>query len=554
MSVDEAAPDFFALWEQASTPPPRREQPAGPPPTQDNATAYAKAALERECRNVAQAAPGTINATLNIAAYNLGQLVGAGHLDYHQTAEALHQAAVAAYRGNIAGEGVPATIASGLKAGQANPRAVPPGYAGTEPPPVTVLPDDDELDAFWSARPELTHLHQFARARMCSPWAVLGCALVRVVTATPPYLALPAIVGSHASLNLFVALVGPSGTGKGAAEAAAADAIDVGHLEHAHVGSGEGIGHLYAHRERGQVVRDREAVLFTIPEVDNLTALGSRQGSTLLPQLRMAWSGERLGFAYVDKTKTLPIDRHTYRLGLVLGVQPGRAAPLLEDADGGTPQRFLWMPTTDPDAPEAPPEEPAPLPWSLPAEPRIGNVLGLSVIGVPAGARREVVANRRARLRGDGDGLDGHALLARLKVAAAFALLDRRTDINDEDWALSATLMQVSDACRGAVRGHLASRAKTANAARGEAEADRAVVVAERVEAAQVKRVCRVILRALRRDDKEWVTARDIRLKVAGRDRGALDDALGQLLDVGQVETREEGGKTLYRVADRDLS
>lgn len=48
-----------------------------------------------------------------------------------------------------------------------------------------------------------------------------------------------------------------------------------------------GIAHLYAHRERGEVVRD--AVLFTVPEVDDLTALGTRRGATLLPQLRSAW-------------------------------------------------------------------------------------------------------------------------------------------------------------------------------------------------------------------------------------------------------------------------
>jgi hypothetical protein len=31
---------------------------------------------------------------------------------------------------------------------------------------------------------------------------------------------------------------------------------------------------------------------------------------------------------------------------------------LIEDADGGTPQRFVWLPTDDPDAPDEPDEAP----------------------------------------------------------------------------------------------------------------------------------------------------------------------------------------------------
>src|SRR5262249_5090294 len=53
------------------------------------AGAYAKAALERECKNVAAALPGTRNSTLNTAAYNLGQLVGGGALDEQEVRDRL---------------------------------------------------------------------------------------------------------------------------------------------------------------------------------------------------------------------------------------------------------------------------------------------------------------------------------------------------------------------------------------------------------------------------------------------------------------------------------
>ena len=57
------------------------------------ASAYAKAALERECKNVAAAQPGTRNSTLNTAAFNLGQLVGGGALDEQEVRDRLFEAA-----------------------------------------------------------------------------------------------------------------------------------------------------------------------------------------------------------------------------------------------------------------------------------------------------------------------------------------------------------------------------------------------------------------------------------------------------------------------------
>ena len=404
-------------------------------------------------------------------------------------------------------------------------------------------------DEFWDSRPTLRHVHDFARARMASPWAVLGVVLARVVAATPPSIVLPPLVGSEASLNLFVALVGPSGSGKGAAERAAADAVDVGDLETATVGSGEGIGHLYAHRDKGEIVRDREAVLFTIPEVDNLTALGNRQGATLMPQLRSAWSGEKLGFSYADKSKALPIESHTYRMGLVLGVQPGRAEPLLEDADGGTPQRFVWMPTTDPSAPEVTPSASVPIPWTFGRRRFVLNSRGLHVLQVPEVAERTVRDNRLAALRGETVKLDGHVQLARLKIAAALMLLDQRGEMTEDDWHLAGTIMAVSEETREGVVQYLGQRNRASNEARAQAEGVRAVVVETTVETAKVQRVAQVVKRALaKKPEGEWATRRDITATAASRDRAYLDGALDALVTAGEVETDETGDKPLYRL------
>jgi hypothetical protein len=101
-----------------------------PPPTQRTtlppATArasrgggYGRAALTREQASVATAPRGRRNATLNRAAFNLGQLVTAGLLDADQVRAVLLAAATEA--GNPEAK-ARATIESGLRGGAAKPR------------------------------------------------------------------------------------------------------------------------------------------------------------------------------------------------------------------------------------------------------------------------------------------------------------------------------------------------------------------------------------------------------------------------------------------------
>jgi hypothetical protein len=417
-------------------------------------------------------------------------------------------------------------------------------------------PDEPDDPRFWSARPSLARIHQFARARRAAPWAVLGVVLARVAARTPPFVVLPALVGGHGSLNLYVAIVGPSGAGKGAAERTAGDAVDVGPITTASVGSGEGIAHLYARRVRATaadgkpgVEQHTTAVLLSVPEIDTLAALGGRQGATLLPELRRAWSGEALGFSYADPEKRLPIAGHTYRLALVVGVQPARAGALLDDADGGTPQRLLWLPATDPHAPDLAPDEPAGLLWQLPTWPMADFHSGKVVLPVCAAARTAVDAARLARLRGQPSDLDGHALLAQLKTAAALALLDGHAEVTEGDWQLGAVVADVSQRTRDRIVAGLQHVDRERNRRRGEAEADRAVVVAEKVEDAAERRVARLLQRKLATAGR-WVTHADLRRMVAGRDRSYFDSAVDRIVASGAVEIESLGTDSLDRQVD----
>jgi Bifunctional DNA primase/polymerase, N-terminal len=101
-------------------PPPATRTTLPPAPTAvGGGGGYAAAALARERAAVAAARPGCRNATLNRAAFNLGQLAAAGLLDPDQVRAVLLAAAIEA--GNPEAK-ARATIASGLRGGAAKPR------------------------------------------------------------------------------------------------------------------------------------------------------------------------------------------------------------------------------------------------------------------------------------------------------------------------------------------------------------------------------------------------------------------------------------------------
>lgn len=432
---------------------------------------------------------------------------------------------------------------------------------------------DDE--AFWASRAVLTDLRQFARARRVAPWAVLGYVLARAVCAIPPHVVLPALVGSEASLNLFVALVGPSGAGKGGASGAAKSWLRTDpETVIATLGSGEGMAKVYAYKQKPTSANPawtqvglESAVLFDAPEVDNLAALSARNSSTLLPQLRSAYSGEELGFSYADPAKSVRLCAYRYRLCLTVGVQPGRGSGLLDDADGGTPQRFVWLPTTDPDIPDEAPEAPAA--YELPIWPTnagaskiaLGATGALGLLDVPAKpgdlrtltipnvARTAIDEHRCKMLRGDTgtDPLDGHRLLCRLKVAAALMWLDRRTDeVSEQDWELAGMVMAVSDATRRSVVAALADKAQASNRARGRADTVRAVAAEEAradMDAERIERVAKNVVSILE-DFGGEESRSNVRKKLMSRDRSIFDEHVEQeLIESGVIEVIESAGR-----------
>ena len=396
---------------------------------------------------------------------------------------------------------------------------------------------------WWGERAWLTHIHTFARSRMVSPYALLSVALVRVASSTLPTVTLPPIIGGRGSLNLFCTLVGPSGAGKSAV-CAASDEMMPWADPWSHIGSGEGLVHTYVARVQAddpdnpgkkRYVLEQHTYRATgiVDEIDTLTALGSRQGATLLPTLRTAWSGGSFGFGYADPSKRLSLKAHSYRLGLVVGAQPTRCEALFDEADAGTPQRFIWAPLIDPGAPDDLPDNPGPLP--APARFAVGYNTQLTVPRMLVDA---VTSARRVALRtGDTRGLDGHALLNRVKVSAAVALMEGRTEITEDDWRLAGRIQAVSDNTRAWVQNVISQQRETDAEKRAKGKAREAVVVDATVTDARIGRIAKVISRAVNRGQE--ITERDAKAAVAGRDKPDFEAALHFAISAGWVAKSE---------------
>jgi hypothetical protein len=367
--------------------------------------------------------------------------------------------------------------------------------------------------------------------------------LVRATCAVEPFVVLPPYIGGQASLNMFLALIGRSGGGKGASEAAGKDAVDFGPIRTESVGSGEGIGHSYM---RFKPAKDGEPagweryesrVLFRASEVDTLAALNGRQSSTLLPKLRDAWIGDDLSFSYANKEKKVPLREHAYRLGLIVGTQPDRAGVILDDADGGTPQRFLWLPTQDHAVQKDKPDTPEPLPWATPTWPVADYTTKRTELDVCSEAREAVDDAALARHRGQVDALDGHSLLARLKVAAALGILHGEASVTTTYWEMAGSLMTVSDVTRASVANTLADHRRRSNVARGEADAERTIIREKRTHEEAVRRVTLSVERKL--GGVDWTPHGQLRKSLASADRSHFETAIDALHAAGRIEIQD---------------
>lgn len=388
---------------------------------------------------------------------------------------------------------------------------------------------------FWTARDSLKLIYDAALSQMCSPWAVLACCAARMLALVPPDITLPPIIGGRGSLNWFAAIVAKSGGGKGAANAVAAQLVP-GDIHVRGAGSGEGMVEAYDRRLEPQ--DQITAILFSVDEVDSLASMQARAGQTTMSVIRSGFSGETLGYSYRNRSKE-KVEAHSYRMTMIVSVQPERAAGLFADTGGGTPQRFMWFPGRDrrirSDAPPWPTDS-CGVPYRLPAIDH--HALPFTGIRIPPEAEQLIRQAREDSMRGDDNALDGHALFCREKFAYALALFDGRTVMDSDDWKLSAIAAAVSDWCRLRAKNAL-EQSQTASAIergrlRGvesyESEITRAVVANE-----ELKKILKWAVGKLGETENRRMKKRELTLASTSRNRAKLTEAMLRGVEAGLI-------------------
>lgn len=421
---------------------------------------------------------------------------------------------------------------------------------------------------FWNSRKDLMYIRDYARAKgvRTAPWALLFTTLARLSVIVPPNVVIPEFAGgSPMGLNVFVALIGNSGDGKGLTERAARNLIpDIKDAVTTQPASGEGVASLFARRatdEEGHSVLEctTSRALLSIPEITALGGTAKRVGSTVVPTLTSAYSGETLGFWNKNEGNRLQVPEYGYRLSLVTGVQPANLSVLMNEAGTGLPQRFLWASVLDPDAPENADEVPLePFDTSrLPESPSMRSLdtlyqagsrwnmmnhgdtgYPLTYMGFPECAKAAVEQDSYRRLRGQrGDSLDSHSIGVKLKLAALFALLQQRLEVSEADWMLSGYAYARSSGFRDECVKR-AESLKRDRKAKAIALDDEAREQAERQKAERVKK-CMVSFMREHDPENQGVVGWKISNAVRSNDRkgGYAYAMLGELREEGVVES-----------------
>lgn len=432
-------------------------------------------------------------------------------------------------------------------------------------------------DEFWRSRDSLQRIRQAAHARVRSGDVVLAGVLARLAAMVPRTLRADTGIGSPACLNLFTAIVGPSGSGKSSGVSVSRNIIKSERaLEEFPLGSGEGIAEAFmgeALEGTGQMAKDgsekqqkvrkqvRYNALFHSDEGAALNKLIERAGSTVGETLRTAWSGETIGQKNGRAETTRSVPAGSYSCGLVIGYQPETVLPLLDDAAAGTPQRFLYVWAIDPTIPGRgeripwPGEVVSPFPADVPTDmPAPGMLvpapkLNEDPITFAGEILDELYDLEHAKSTGTlpaehplRDEFRSQHTMLKIKVAALLALLESRRRVSPEDWRLAQIILDTSDTVRITLQKLGAAAARDEARRADEAHARRAVMAHAAIgqhEASEVStavsRLAAALAGKVAAAGAEGLMRSAARKTVASTSRPLFGDALTLAVDMAWI-------------------
>lgn len=421
-----------------------------------------------------------------------------------------------------------------------------------------VLPDH-----FWTARPYLEQIREVAHGRAVSADVVFYTTLARLSGMVPHTARVhTGIKGKKgASLNLFVAVYDDSGAGKSSSVEVAEDLLmkhepPGGFIDGVSIGSGQGIAELYIDEvevpvdedgddgkpKRGRKTKTvrqqvRHAAYVYVDEGQALTTQIEAKGSVLGATLRTAATGGTLGQANATKDRYRHVPGGSYSLGMLVGFQRSTVGPLLADATAGTPQRFLWAAAADPNIVDSSIADHT-LMWDPTA---LGRGLALAP-KLRASMRSEAI--ERATGRKVVESLNAHRPIMVVKVAGLLAILDKRTEVDESDWALAEIVWDTSCAVRTAVIASLASASREEAQVRTQARIGEAVSTARALvdeHSDRLDRIARKIAKAVHDGGK--TKRKEIRTDhLSSKDRPLFEEALKLAIDNDWIEPSDIDG------------
>jgi hypothetical protein len=423
-----------------------------------------------------------------------------------------------------------------------------------------VDPDEDIVVNIWDKTPILMHVWTAAAAMGRNPLALLAVILTRVLAEVDPEVCLPGVrdgaIGRRNALNLGVALVGASGQGKTSYIEESVPLLLGDHDQTAITGkpsTGQGLIQEYmewddiAHENR--LIHDPRRI-FIVDEIDTLTSNGNESSSTLLSEMRTMLTGGLTGTSNATKERRRMLHAGTYNFQIVIGVQPTRAAGLLDGRDAGTPQRFIWVPVTDPKTAlrwDERPESPGSLNWNK--DFLLHFEFGEPIVRYPDWLVQELKEyDYKISLETEEGGelsRHGHHNLLRLKVATAIAFLHQSHIVEDLHVEIADMILVASKrsqaVCERAVARAAFNRKKAAKSSDER--------VNEEIGKERLAKLVKNARDALLRANGEWIKWTE-GLRPAARSREEYGDSVWEALTMMEdVEAKEVpyGGKVMRK-------
>lgn len=352
-------------------------------------------------------------------------------------------------------------------------------------------PEDAEA-AFWASRPYLAHCLKAAAHDMVSPWAVLSW-LIQFRLVNTSYRAQAVTFRGGVVLNTCYALVAGTGGGKTASRKTALKAFAFPetatfHRDTSDLASGEGIPGEYVawdtETKAETWANPLHSQLFYSDEVSELLARSGRSAATLTSAITKSVTGESLARSKAGGREAGLLSAESYRFCYTVGMQPELAGPLVgadSQASGLTGRMVFWDASVRPGKRSREPLDVFTLP-SL-------NWDGFGFeMRVPVDVDDELEAWLGAEDADTRSKAESQAMVSRLVLSAALAMLDGRIRITTDDWTLAAFILDHSRQQRARVLKAVAAHEAAANMAKargnGQFKAEAADAEAEAVDAA----------------------------------------------------------------------